>query len=127
MGGVTETLHILSIGKPVSRIVLGTWAIGRAMRDGSDDAEFIATTHHAVERSINLIDTALVYGGRVRWKGCARLVMDGQSGVHENHLSGNEAVDRSLECLADQRPRAPADSAASSRHTFPTLPRSPSD
>ncbi|MDM8357705.1 aldo/keto reductase [Pandoraea communis] len=58
---MTETLHILGIGKPVSRIVLGTWAIGRAMREGSDDAECIATIHHAVEHSINLIDTALVH------------------------------------------------------------------
>ncbi|VVE12651.1 general stress protein [Pandoraea communis] len=76
---MTETLHILSIGKPVSRIVLGTWAIGRAMREGSDDAEYIATIHHAIDRGINLIDTALVrWVGRSeeggRWKGCARLV-----------------------------------------------------
>ncbi|VVE34850.1 aldo/keto reductase [Pandoraea fibrosis] len=62
MSDVTETLHILTIDKPVSRIGLGTWAIGGAMWGGSDDAESIATIRSAVERGINLIDTAPVYG-----------------------------------------------------------------
>lgn len=62
MSDVTETLHILTIDTPVSRIGLGTWAIGGAMWGGSDDAESIATIRSAVERGINLIDTAPVYG-----------------------------------------------------------------
>ncbi|VVD84056.1 general stress protein [Pandoraea horticolens] len=32
------------------------------MGDGSDDAESTATIRHAAARSINLIDTVLVYG-----------------------------------------------------------------
>ncbi|MFJ2991658.1 aldo/keto reductase [Pandoraea sp. NPDC087047] len=62
MSDVTETLHILSIDTPVSRVGLGTWAIGGAMWGGADDAQSIATIRSAVERGINLIDTAPVYG-----------------------------------------------------------------
>jgi aryl-alcohol dehydrogenase-like predicted oxidoreductase len=46
----------------VSRVALGTWAIGGWMWGGSDDEESIYTIRSAVERGINLIDTAPVYG-----------------------------------------------------------------
>jgi aryl-alcohol dehydrogenase-like predicted oxidoreductase len=46
----------------VSRVTLGTWAIGGWMWGGSDDEESISTIRSAVERGINLIDTAPVYG-----------------------------------------------------------------
>jgi aryl-alcohol dehydrogenase-like predicted oxidoreductase len=46
----------------ISRVGLGTWAIGGWMWGGTDDAESIATIHAAVERGINLIDTAPAYG-----------------------------------------------------------------
>ena len=46
----------------VSRIALGTWAIGGWMWGGSDEAESIKTIHAALDRRINLIDTAPVYG-----------------------------------------------------------------
>ena len=46
----------------VSRIALGTWAIGGWMWGGTDEKESIQTIHTAVERSITLIDTAPVYG-----------------------------------------------------------------
>jgi aryl-alcohol dehydrogenase-like predicted oxidoreductase len=46
----------------VSRVGLGTWAIGGWMWGGTDDAESIATIHSAVERGVNLIDTAPAYG-----------------------------------------------------------------
>jgi aryl-alcohol dehydrogenase-like predicted oxidoreductase len=46
----------------VSRIGLGTWAIGGWMWGGSDERESIRTIHAAIERGINLIDTAPVYG-----------------------------------------------------------------
>ena len=46
----------------VSRIALGTWAIGGWMWGGSDEAESIKTIHAALDRGINLIDTAPVYG-----------------------------------------------------------------
>src|ERR1700687_3493857 len=45
-----------------SRIALGTWAIGGWMWGGTDEKESIATIHAAVERGVNLIDTAPAYG-----------------------------------------------------------------
>jgi aryl-alcohol dehydrogenase-like predicted oxidoreductase len=46
----------------VSRVGLGTWAIGGWMWGGTDEAESIATIRSAVDRGINLIDTAPAYG-----------------------------------------------------------------
>jgi aryl-alcohol dehydrogenase-like predicted oxidoreductase len=46
----------------VSRIGLGTWAIGGWMWGGTDEKEAIQTIHAALDRGINLIDTAPVYG-----------------------------------------------------------------
>lgn len=46
----------------VSRIGLGTWAIGGWMWGGTDEKESIATIRHALDLGINLIDTAPVYG-----------------------------------------------------------------
>jgi aryl-alcohol dehydrogenase-like predicted oxidoreductase len=57
-----ETLHIEGIHQPVSRIGLGTWAIGGWMWGGADDALSIATIRKTIESGINLIDTAPVYG-----------------------------------------------------------------
>jgi aryl-alcohol dehydrogenase-like predicted oxidoreductase len=57
-----ETIHVEGIAIPVSRIGLGTWAIGGAMWGGADDAVSVATIRQAVESGINLIDTAPVYG-----------------------------------------------------------------
>jgi aryl-alcohol dehydrogenase-like predicted oxidoreductase len=46
----------------LSRVALGTWAIGGWMWGGTDDRESSATIRAAVEHGINLIDTAPVYG-----------------------------------------------------------------
>ncbi len=46
----------------VSRIGLGTWAIGGWMWGGTDEADAVRTIHAALERGITLIDTAPVYG-----------------------------------------------------------------
>jgi aryl-alcohol dehydrogenase-like predicted oxidoreductase len=46
----------------VSRIGLGTWAIGGWMWGGTDEDESVETIHAAVERGITLIDTAPAYG-----------------------------------------------------------------
>src|ERR1700712_4451595 len=46
----------------VSRIALGTWAIGGWMWGGTDEKESIATIRAAVEHGINVIDTAPAYG-----------------------------------------------------------------
>jgi len=57
-----ETVHIDGIAAPVSRIGLGTWAIGGWMWGGADDAASILTIRGAIEKGINLIDTAPAYG-----------------------------------------------------------------
>jgi aryl-alcohol dehydrogenase-like predicted oxidoreductase len=57
-----ETMKCDDIPLPISRIGLGSWAIGGWMWGGSDEAESIRTIQHAVDLGINLIDTAPVYG-----------------------------------------------------------------
>jgi aryl-alcohol dehydrogenase-like predicted oxidoreductase len=57
-----EYAHIPGTSFEVSRVALGTWAIGGWMWGGTDEAESIATIHAAVEHGINLIDTAPAYG-----------------------------------------------------------------
>ncbi len=49
-------------GRQVSRVGLGTWAIGGSEWGTVTDTEAIATCIGAVERGINLIDTAPIYG-----------------------------------------------------------------
>ena len=46
----------------VSRIAIGTWAIGGWMWGGTDEAESISTIRAALGHGINVIDTAPVYG-----------------------------------------------------------------
>src|SRR6266853_1352828 len=57
-----EFVKIPNTSLTVSRIALGTWAIGGWMWGGTDEKESIQTIHTAVERGITLIDTAPVYG-----------------------------------------------------------------
>ena len=45
-----------------SRIALGTWAMGGWMWGGSNESDAINAIHAALDRGINLIDTAPVYG-----------------------------------------------------------------
>ena len=53
-----EFATITGTSLKVSRIGLGTWAIGGWMWGGTDDEQSIATIRAAVERGVNLIDTA---------------------------------------------------------------------
>jgi aryl-alcohol dehydrogenase-like predicted oxidoreductase len=57
-----ESTTIAGTELTISRIGLGTWAIGGSMWGGSDEAEAIATIQAAIDHEINLIDTAPVYG-----------------------------------------------------------------
>src|SRR5579862_3020158 len=57
-----ETAKILGDDLTVSRIGLGTWAMGGWMWGGTDEQESIRTIHSAIDRGITLIDTAPVYG-----------------------------------------------------------------
>src|ERR1700678_2738009 len=58
----TELVQIPKTQLKVSRVALGTWAMGGWMWGGSDQREAIATIHAAINQGINLIDTAPVYG-----------------------------------------------------------------
>jgi aryl-alcohol dehydrogenase-like predicted oxidoreductase len=58
----TEMADIPGTSLRVSRVALGTWAIGGWMWGGTDEAESISTIHAALDHGINVIDTAPVYG-----------------------------------------------------------------
>jgi aryl-alcohol dehydrogenase-like predicted oxidoreductase len=62
MAEALETIAIPGTNLNPTRIALGTWAIGGWMWGGTDEAESIRTIRSAVDRGINLIDTAPVYG-----------------------------------------------------------------
>ena len=57
-----ELTKIAGTELTVSRIGLGTWAIGGWMWGGSDESDSIAAICAAVDHDINLIDTAPIYG-----------------------------------------------------------------
>jgi len=57
-----EFVDIPGTSMRVSRVALGTWAIGGWMWGGSNESEAINAIHAALDRGINLIDTAPVYG-----------------------------------------------------------------
>jgi aryl-alcohol dehydrogenase-like predicted oxidoreductase len=60
--GIMEFATIVGTPLKISRVGIGTWAIGGWMWGGSDEALSIATIRAAHERGINLIDTAPAYG-----------------------------------------------------------------
>jgi aryl-alcohol dehydrogenase-like predicted oxidoreductase len=57
-----ECITISGTPLRASRIGLGTWSIGGSGWGGSDEGEAIRTIRSALERGINLIDSAPVYG-----------------------------------------------------------------
>jgi len=57
-----ETIGVAKTALEISRVALGTWAMGGWMWGGTDDRESAATIFAAVEHGINLIDTAPAYG-----------------------------------------------------------------
>jgi aryl-alcohol dehydrogenase-like predicted oxidoreductase len=57
-----EFVNIPETQLKVSRVALGTWAMGGWMWGGTDQRESVATIRAALHRGINLIDTAPVYG-----------------------------------------------------------------
>src|ERR1700682_3877829 len=57
-----EFAEISGTSLKVSRVAIGTWAIGGWMWGGTDEAESISTIRAALEHGINFIDTAPVYG-----------------------------------------------------------------
>jgi aryl-alcohol dehydrogenase-like predicted oxidoreductase len=61
-GTSMEYAEIAGTALRISRVGLGTWAIGGWMWGGTDTAEAIDTIHAAFDHGINLLDTAPVYG-----------------------------------------------------------------
>jgi aryl-alcohol dehydrogenase-like predicted oxidoreductase len=57
-----EYTAIPGIGLEVSRVALGTWAIGGWMWGGTDEQESIRAILAALDQGINIVDTAPVYG-----------------------------------------------------------------
>jgi aryl-alcohol dehydrogenase-like predicted oxidoreductase len=57
-----ETITIPGTKLTPTRVALGTWAIGGWMWGGTDDEDSIRTIQSALDRGINIIDTAPVYG-----------------------------------------------------------------
>ncbi len=57
-----ETTRIPGTDLEVSRIALGTWAIGGWMWGGTDEKASIDTIHAALDKGVSLVDTAPVYG-----------------------------------------------------------------
>src|ERR1700719_2352122 len=62
MPAAAEFVNIPRTQLKVSRVALGTWAMGGWMWGGTDQRESVATIHAALDQGVNLIDTAPVYG-----------------------------------------------------------------
>ncbi|MDW7774064.1 MAG: aldo/keto reductase [Desulfobulbaceae bacterium] len=60
--GNIEYTQLGGSGISVSKICLGTWAIGGWMWGGTEEEESIRTIRTALDKGINFIDTAPVYG-----------------------------------------------------------------
>ena len=58
----SEYVDIPKTNLRISRVALGTWAMGGWMWGGTDQRESVATIRAAVQQGINLIDTAPAYG-----------------------------------------------------------------
>jgi aryl-alcohol dehydrogenase-like predicted oxidoreductase len=57
-----EAADVAGTPLKVSRVALGTWAIGGWMWGGTDDGNSVATIREALEHGVSIIDTAPVYG-----------------------------------------------------------------
>jgi aryl-alcohol dehydrogenase-like predicted oxidoreductase len=71
-----ESVDIPDTHLRVSRVALGTWAMGGWMWGGTDYRESVATIRAALDQGINLIDTAPAYGFGVSEETVGRAVAD---------------------------------------------------
>ncbi|MBI2743420.1 MAG: aldo/keto reductase [Chlamydiales bacterium] len=62
--------------KKLSRVALGTWAIGGSSWGGTSEKESIATILSALERGINVLDTAPAYGAGVSEKFVGKAIQE---------------------------------------------------
>ena len=52
-----------------SRIILGTWQVGKKHWVGIDDNESLKAIQRAIDVGITAIDTASIYGRTNNWRG----------------------------------------------------------
>ena len=118
-----QAIRIPGSDLEVSRIALGTWAIGGWMWGGTDERQSIETIHAAIDKGVTLIDTAPIYGfgtseeivGKalaehhdgdgVRVSTKVGLEWDDGGGVHRNGSSERveQEIDASLKRLGRDR------------------------
>jgi len=119
-GGYMEFADIPGTGLKVSRITLGTWAIGGWMWDGTDEAESIATIKAALAHGITVVDTAPVYGfgrseeivGKALADGLRDNVLIATKVVlewHDGKITRNGSRDRIMREVADSLKRLRTD------------------
>jgi aryl-alcohol dehydrogenase-like predicted oxidoreductase len=69
-------------GLQVSEVGYGAWGIGQAMWGSADDTESLRALHHAVDRGVNFVDTALAYGDGHSERLVGRLVRERREPVY---------------------------------------------
>jgi aryl-alcohol dehydrogenase-like predicted oxidoreductase len=115
-----EFAEITGTGLEVSRVTLGTWAIGGWMWGGTDKAESIATIRTALTYGINVIDTAPVYGFGRSEEIVGKALADGlRQGVliaskvglewHDGKITRNGSRDRIMREIGDSLRRLGTD------------------
>jgi len=116
-----EYTHIPNLDKKVSRIGLGTWAIGGWMWGGTDEENAILAIHKGLDLGITLVDTAPVYGfgmseeivGRAlkRYGKRDKIVVATKVGIawHNGNLSRDSSRKRILKEIDDSLKRLQLD------------------
>lgn len=69
-------------GLAVSEIGFGAWGIGGTMWMGARDEDSLAALHRAIDRGVNLIDTAIVYGQGRSERLCGQVVRERSETVY---------------------------------------------
>lgn len=90
-----EYITIPGTDMKITRVALGTWAIGGWMWGGTDERESIQTVHAALDKGLNIVDTAPVYGFGQSEKivGKALKEYQGREHVHVSTKVGLEWTD----------------------------------
>lgn len=97
-----EHIRIPALSLEASRVALGTWSIGGADWGGTNEQDALRTISAAIDRGINLIDTAPIYGwgrseeliGRVLAErgGRDRLILATKFGLRPGEKAGGPPV-----------------------------------
>jgi aryl-alcohol dehydrogenase-like predicted oxidoreductase len=69
-------------GLRVSELGYGAWGIGKTNWIGADDAESLQALHRAIEKGVNFIDTALLYGDGHSEELVGQVVREAKGTVH---------------------------------------------